>query len=67
VHGAAIGTTLVLFVIVYAIVFSGGILYINRMIVKGPGPETLRDEETGVPSRPLSGAEASAKEIFGGG
>ncbi len=67
VAGAAIGATLVLFVVVYAIVFSGGVLYINRMIVKGPGPETLRDETSGVPSRPLSGAEESAKQIFGGG
>jgi cytochrome d ubiquinol oxidase subunit I len=67
VAGAAIGTTLVLFVIVYTVVFAGGIYYINRLIVRGPGEVTRKDEEQGVPSRPLSGAEASAREIFGGG
>jgi cytochrome d ubiquinol oxidase subunit I len=36
VHGAAVATTLVLFVIVYGIVFSLGIYFINRLIAKGP-------------------------------
>jgi len=67
VNAGAIGATLVLFVLVYGVVFSGGILYINRMINRGPGAETRKEEERGVPSRPLSGAEASAQEIFGGG
>jgi cytochrome d ubiquinol oxidase subunit I len=62
----AVLTTLILFVLVYGVVFSGGILYINRMINRGPGVEAPK-EEAGVPSRPLSAAEASAQEIFGGG
>jgi cytochrome d ubiquinol oxidase subunit I len=62
----AVFATLILFVLVYAVVFSGGILYINRMINRGPGVEAPKEEE-GVPSRPLSGAEASAREIFGSG
>jgi cytochrome d ubiquinol oxidase subunit I len=62
----AVLTTLILFVLVYGVVFSGGILYINRMINRGPGVEAPKEEE-GVPSRPLSAAEASAQEIFGGG
>jgi cytochrome d ubiquinol oxidase subunit I len=62
----AVLATLILFMLVYAVVFSGGILYINRMINRGPGVEAPKEEE-GVPSRPLSGAAASAREIFGGG
>jgi cytochrome d ubiquinol oxidase subunit I len=37
-----VATTLVLFVLVYAIVFAMGIYYINRLITRGPkepGPE----------------------------
>jgi len=39
VPGAAIGTTLVLFVLVYGVVFSVGIYSINRLIARGmPAP-----------------------------
>ncbi|NML60899.1 cytochrome ubiquinol oxidase subunit I [Massilia sp. RP-1-19] len=53
VSAGAVMTSLVLFVLVYGVVFSIGIWYINKMIEKGPqpslpGPETL-------PSRPLAG------------
>jgi cytochrome d ubiquinol oxidase subunit I len=52
--------SLVLFVVVYFVVFSIGIWYIHRMIVKGPqpnlpGPETL-------PTRPLAGGQPEGKE-----
>jgi cytochrome d ubiquinol oxidase subunit I len=36
VPGASVATTLALFVVVYGIVFSMGIYYINRLIAKGP-------------------------------
>lgn len=52
--------SLVLFGVVYCVVFSIGIWYIHRMIVKGPqqdlpGPETL-------PNRPLAGGQPERKE-----
>jgi len=53
-------TSLVLFILVYAIVFSAGIYYINRLIARGaegraPGPPT------GAPERRLSSAMAAAQ------
>lgn len=53
-------TSLVLFVIVYAVVFSTGIYYINRLINKGPAPEITPTDS--VPSRPLSAAEGAVRE-----
>ena len=55
-----ITTSLTLFVVVYFVVFSVGIWYVYRMIVKGPqatlpGPETL-------PNRPLAGGQPDRKE-----
>jgi cytochrome bd ubiquinol oxidase subunit I len=52
--------SLALFVLVYFVVFSVGIWYVHRMIVKGPqtdlpGPETL-------PNRPLAGGQPNHKE-----
>ncbi len=53
-----VATTLVLFVIVYAAVFAAGIVYINRLIIKGPTPEAPPPE--GVPHRPLTAAASAA-------
>lgn len=53
--------SLALFVVVYTAVFSAGILYINRLIVKGPEP-AVAGPEKGVPSSPLSGAIAGVRE-----
>lgn len=61
----AVLTTLVLFVIVYSIVFSMGIYYINRLIEKGPTGASVKPPE-GVPSRPLSAAEEAAHEAIEG-
>lgn len=52
--------SLLLFVVVYCVVFSIGIRYVYRMIVKGPqpmmpGPETL-------PNRPLAAGQPEQKE-----
>jgi cytochrome d ubiquinol oxidase subunit I len=49
-----VAATLVLFFIVYAIVFAAGIVYINRLINKGPTPEAPHPE--GVPNRPITAA-----------
>jgi cytochrome bd ubiquinol oxidase subunit I len=57
-----VATTLILFVIVYGIVFSAGLIYMNRLIRKGPVEEPPPE---GLPSRPLSAA-TSATPTSGG-
>ncbi len=59
ISAAQVATTLVLFVIVYGIIFSAGLIYMNRLIRKGPTSGEEAEPSTGVPSRPLSGATAS--------
>ncbi|MCB1502379.1 MAG: cytochrome ubiquinol oxidase subunit I [Bauldia sp.] len=54
VEAGQVATTLVLFVVVYLLVFAAGIVYINRLINKGPTPE--KPPPKGVPSRPLTAA-----------
>jgi cytochrome d ubiquinol oxidase subunit I len=63
VSAGAVLTTLIAFVIVYSIVFSMGIYYINRLIEKGPTGASVKPSE-GVPSRPLSAAEEAAHEAI---
>ena len=65
VSAGAVLTTLVLFVIVYGIVFSMGIYYINRLIEKGPAGASIKPAD-GVPSRPLSAAEEAAHDAIEG-
>jgi cytochrome d ubiquinol oxidase subunit I len=55
VPGGSIATTLVLFVLVYGVVFSFGIYYINRLIDKGPAAP----EAKGFGHRPLAAAHDS--------
>jgi cytochrome d ubiquinol oxidase subunit I len=57
--------SLIMFVVVYTVVFSMGILLINKLIEKGPEGRALQPGE-GVPSRPLSAAEEGAREAIGG-
>ncbi|HEY0569488.1 MAG TPA: cytochrome ubiquinol oxidase subunit I [Xanthobacteraceae bacterium] len=54
--GAAVVTTLALFVLVYGVVFATGIYYINRLINKGIQETAAEPAETGGPSRPLAAA-----------
>jgi cytochrome d ubiquinol oxidase subunit I len=63
VSGAAVFTTLVLFVVVYGIVFSMGIYYINRLIEYGP-KGTAAEPSEGMPNRPLAAAEQAAHEAI---
>src|SRR4029079_1887942 len=65
VSGGAVFTTLILFVIVYGIVFSMGIYYINRLIEYGP-KGTAAAPPDGVPSRPLTAAEPAAHDAIEG-
>jgi cytochrome d ubiquinol oxidase subunit I len=60
VPGGSVAATLALFVVVYGIVFSMGIYYINRLIAKGPAdPDTV--PKLALPSRPLSGARGAVQ------
>jgi len=54
---------LILFVLVYGVVFSMGIYYINRLIEYGPQGAAAAPPE-GVPSRPLAAAEEAAHEAI---
>jgi cytochrome bd ubiquinol oxidase subunit I len=56
VAGGSIAATLALFVLVYGVVFSFGIYYINRLIAKGPEE---REGAEGFGHRPLAGAAGS--------
>src|SRR5262245_8426562 len=57
VAGGSGATTLALFVLVYGVVFSLGIYYINRLIAKGPGEP--REGREGFGHRPLAAADES--------
>ena len=57
--GASVAGTLALFVIVYGIVFSAGIYYINRLIAWGPSPVT--DAERSPRLSTLSAAQDAAR------
>lgn len=52
---ATVAVSLLLFVLVYFVVFSVGILYIYRMLVKGPS--RVPEEAEALPNRPLSAAQ----------
>jgi cytochrome d ubiquinol oxidase subunit I len=60
-----VATTLALFVVVYGVVFSMGVRYINRLINKGP-TVPLREEPDAVPSRPMSAAEPAIRNAVAG-
>ena len=63
VPGASMATTLALFVLVYGVVFTMGIYYINRLIALGPQGRAAEPPESGTPVRPLSAAIDAAREI----
>jgi cytochrome d ubiquinol oxidase subunit I len=65
VPAAAVAVTLVLFVVVYGVIFSAGIVYMNQLIRRGPVAEAEHVE--GVPSRPLTAAAAAGSDRTGGG
>ncbi len=64
VPAASIAVSLALFLVVYAIVFTMGIYYINRLIEHGPQGRAVEPPSTGLPGRPLSAAADAAREIF---
>ena len=62
----AVLTSLLLFILIYSVVFSMGVFYINRLIEKGPVGSLVRPEDS-VASRPLSAAQEAAREAIGTG
>jgi cytochrome d ubiquinol oxidase subunit I len=63
VPGASIASTLFLFVVVYGIVFSFGIYYINRLIAQGPQGHAAQDPESFTGS-PISAAHEAGREAI---
>ncbi len=59
-----VATTLVLFVLVYAIVLAMGIYYINRLIVRGPQGHAIEPPAAGTPVRPVSSVEEAERELL---
>ncbi|MCS5709989.1 cytochrome ubiquinol oxidase subunit I [Candidatus Berkiella aquae] len=67
IDGTSVAISLTLFVLVYSVVFTTGILYIRKMIQKGPQGAAIAPGDDGVANRPLSAAQHSARESFEGG
>ena len=67
VPAATIAGTLALFVVVYGIVFTMGIYYINRLINAGPQGRAIEPPEKGTLGRPLSSATDAAREALAKG
>jgi cytochrome bd ubiquinol oxidase subunit I len=64
VSAGSVLTTLILFVIVYGIIFSMGLYYINRLIVRGPQGRAIEPSSHDTPSRPLAAAHDAAREAM---
>jgi cytochrome d ubiquinol oxidase subunit I len=63
VTATSVAISLALFVIVYFVVFSIGIWYINKLINKGPVyPPAPTEPDEALPNRPLSAAQHPTKE-----
>ena len=58
VPAASIAGTLALFVLVYGIVFSMGIYYMNRLLAHGLDPSPAQPAPPLSPTRPISAARA---------
>jgi cytochrome bd ubiquinol oxidase subunit I len=64
--GSQIALSLALFVIVYGIVFSMGIYYINRLIAAGPMGVAAKPASDGLPRQTLTAARAAGRQALGG-
>jgi cytochrome bd ubiquinol oxidase subunit I len=63
---SAVLASFVLFVVVYAIIFSFGIYYMNRLLARGP-VDIDEAAEDGQPGRPLSAVGEAGRAAYGGG
>jgi cytochrome bd ubiquinol oxidase subunit I len=61
VPASTVAISLILFVLIYCIVFSMGILYIRNLIRSGPPTGAISPSEEGLPNRPLSAAEIAGE------
>lgn len=62
----AVLTTLILFVLIYTSVFSMGILYINRLIEKGPQGEAIATSaDPSLGAHPLTAAQSATRSALG--
>jgi len=62
---AAVMTSLIVYMVVYAIVFGAGVWYLTRLVKKGPLPHEPPQDTRGVdktPARPLSAAGENLEE-----
>jgi cytochrome d ubiquinol oxidase subunit I len=64
VSAASVAVSLALFVVVYGIVFSFGIYYINRLIARGPEGAAVEPPSQWIPGRTLSAVEDAGREIL---
>ena len=63
----SVAVSLTLFVLVYCVVFSMGVYYINRLINRGPDDTVTAPPRTGAANRPISGAQDAARASMGRG
>jgi cytochrome d ubiquinol oxidase subunit I len=63
--GAAVAVTFALFVLVYTMVFSAGIFYINRLIARGPQP-AMEDDRLTLGGALAAGGRAGREALRGG-
>jgi len=63
---STVAISLVLFVLVYCVVFGVGVLYIRRLLQKGPTPTSHAPEAT-LPNRPLGAAQRAARDALADG
>jgi cytochrome bd ubiquinol oxidase subunit I len=67
VQGVTIATTLALFVLVYGVVFSAGIYFINRFIAKGLAGSAVQPPKPGTPARPIAAPGDAGREALAPG
>jgi cytochrome d ubiquinol oxidase subunit I len=60
---STVAISLALFVLVYCVVFGVGVLYIRRLLQKGPTP-TAHAPDSSLPNRPLAAAQRAAREAL---
>ncbi|WP_040620838.1 cytochrome ubiquinol oxidase subunit I [Rhodovulum sp. PH10] len=65
VPGGSVAATLALFVLVYGVVFSMGIYFINRLLAKGLAGPSGEPPRSGTPLRPQSAAREAGREFLG--
>lgn len=58
----SVATSLALFIVVYAVIFPVGIIYIYRLMKKGPKVAPVPEPKGGMPNRPISAAHKAAGE-----